>query len=76
MGVESEEGEEEDDEQNCLYIIAPYIYDARYHVHPYILSTTVLSDFLPFLQPLCTQCTVVVCRKGLDTRCVGRVGVL
>ena len=24
-------------------IIAPYIYDARYHAHP-ILSTTVLSD--------------------------------
>ena len=28
-----------------LPIIAPYIYDARYHAHPYnILSTTVLSD--------------------------------
>ena len=25
-------------------IIAPYIYNARYHVNPYILSTTVLSD--------------------------------
>ena len=41
MGVESEEGEE--DEQK-LPIIAPYIYDARYHANPYILSTTVLSD--------------------------------
>ena len=29
-----------------LPIIAPYIYDARYHAHPYILSTTVLSDIL------------------------------
>ena len=27
-----------------LSIIAPYIYDARHHAHPYILSTTVLSD--------------------------------
>ena len=27
-----------------LYIIAPYIYDARHHAHPYILSTTILSD--------------------------------
>ena len=27
-----------------LPIIAPYIYDARHHAHPYILSTTVLSD--------------------------------
>ena len=34
--------EEEEDEQN-LPIIAPYIHDARYHAHPYILSTTVLS---------------------------------
>ena len=25
-------------------MIAPYIYDARYHANPYILSTTVLSD--------------------------------
>ena len=33
-----------------LSIIAPYIYDARYHANPYILSTTVLSDrhFIPF----------------------------
>ena len=23
---------------------SPYIYDARYHAHPYILNTTVLSD--------------------------------
>ena len=23
---------------------SPYIYDARYHAHPYIVSTTVLSD--------------------------------
>ena len=29
---------------NKLPIIAPYIYDARYHLHPYILSTTLLSD--------------------------------
>ena len=29
---------------NKVPIIAPYIYDARYHVHPYILSTTVLTD--------------------------------
>ena len=27
-----------------LPIIAPYIYDARYRAHPYILSTTVLSN--------------------------------
>ena len=26
----------------CL--IAPYIYDARHHAHPYTVSTTVLSD--------------------------------
>ena len=32
----------EEDEQNS--IIAPCIYDARHHPHPYILSTTVLSD--------------------------------
>ena len=25
------------------YIVAPYIYDARYHANPYILSTTVLD---------------------------------
>ena len=30
---------------NKTPIIAPYIYDARYHDIPYILSTTVLSDF-------------------------------
>ena len=40
MGGESEE--EEEDEQNSL----SYIYDARYHVNPYILSTTVLSDYV------------------------------
>ena len=28
-------------------MIAPYIYDAKYHVNPYILSTIVLSDYLP-----------------------------
>ena len=39
---EEEEEEEEEDEQNS--IIAPYIYDAKYHTNPYILSTTVLSD--------------------------------
>ena len=27
-----------------LPIIALYIYDAMYHAHPYILSTTILSD--------------------------------
>ena len=27
-----------------LPIIAPYICNARYHVNPYVLSTTVLSD--------------------------------
>ena len=35
-------GKEEENEQNS--IIAPYIYDARHHANPYILSTTVLSD--------------------------------
>ena len=30
-----------------LPIIAPYIYDARYHANHYILSTTVLSDITP-----------------------------
>ena len=39
MGVESDE-----EYEKKLPIIAPYIYDARYHAHPYILSTTVLSD--------------------------------
>ena len=29
---------------NKLPIIAPYIYNTRYHAHPYILSITVLSD--------------------------------
>ena len=33
MGVESD-----------IPIIAPYIHDARYHAHPYFLSTTILSD--------------------------------
>ena len=41
MLVEEEQG---DDEQKYIIpIIAPYIYGARYHAHPYILSTTVLS---------------------------------
>ena len=29
---------------NKLSTIAPYIYNARHHANPYILSTTVLSD--------------------------------
>ena len=33
-----------------LPIIAPYIYDSRYHVHPYILSATVLSDIYALIR--------------------------
>ena len=45
MGVESEgEGEGEIDEKTPYNSPASYIYDARYHTNPYILSTTVLSD--------------------------------
>ena len=33
------EEEEEEEEQNS--IIAPYIYNARHHANPYILSTTI-----------------------------------
>ena len=39
--VQSEEGGED------VPIIVQYIYDARYHANPYILSTTVLSDSKP-----------------------------
>ena len=40
MGVESEEeGEEGGGGGGGGGGGAPYIYDARYHVHPYILST-------------------------------------
>ena len=48
--------EQEEEQNSQLPIIAPYIYDARYHVHPYILSTTVLSDELFCIYKQCVQC--------------------
>ena len=46
-------------------IIAPYIYDARHHAHPYIVSTTVLTQncqahtFLPNAHILLAQVYLV-----------------
>ena len=39
--------------------IAPYIYDARYHSHPYILSTTVLSDII-MVTPIKEICLAIL----------------